>query len=947
MPEDHTISWSVQPHKKSVNLGLFKHPGQHQQAGLTPHLSAAAGSAPPSPNPDAEQLTSVAEKLTRIGLKQVLWQGKCEADKTTRGSYNVSRNEGGDYAVVLDNTFSKQMSKTATMVLLTYQTKYPPKFGASVHPAHAPKLEFQAALGQKDGQGMRREIPALPSPVKGVKLPSFESPPSPEMAPPSSITRHTGVLLKRRRKRHQGHARRFFSLDMTTSTLSYYHDQKSTALRGAIPLALAAIGANAKTREISIDSGAEVWHLRASSQGEFVTWKNALERACRLVATNKSQNTGLAVDTVISQSPSTAEPVDEGNWLRAESLLSRITSTRESLRKMCSEEETLRATTPSNPPSSASSHVDANTEDYFKQETRRSFWKRKATGANPSPSSRFRRSVSHQLAVQSPTSDPNAPTGMPGGYFGASAETLNHSHHSGETNITDRCQSMIQDLDLTISEFSALLADIKHPRTLPHSAASRLSTNSVDSYQEFFDAEDRPVASIYDISDASDDEQSTETADPARDESDLSTDAEDEAQFDKAGRRLRTNSLTSFFPPKAKSLAPLPMKSVQRRTQVLAPTAMPPSLISFLRKNMGKDLSTISMPVSANEPTSLLQRAAEQLEYSSLLNKAAKATDRTERLIYVTAFAISTLSNVRVKERTIRKPFNPMLGETYELVREDMGFRFLAEKVSHRPVQLAIHAESQDWSFAQSPLPSQKFWGKSVEVMTDGKARVVLHAHGECFSWSSATSWLRNVIAGEKYVEPVGSMVVVNEMAGLKAHVTFKAKGMFSGRSEEVAVETFGTHGEPLPLGLQGSWVNRLRLTENGKVRDTVIWQAGPLVDNAPKHYGLTKFAASLNEIGEVEHGKLPPTDSRFRPDQRAIEEGDNEQAEGLKARLEEAQRKRRAELESAQQEWEPRWFTKSQLGDEVVWKLRTGKEGYWEERARGSWSKVVPVLQI
>jgi hypothetical protein len=31
-----------------------------------------------------------------------------------------------------------------------------------------------------------------------------------------------------------------------------------------------------------------------------------------------------------------------------------------------------------------------------------------------------------------------------------------------------------------------------------------------------------------------------------------------------------------------------------------------------------------------------------------------------------------------------RKPFNPMLGETYELVTEN--YRFLAEKVQHTPM---------------------------------------------------------------------------------------------------------------------------------------------------------------------------------------------------------------------------------------------------------------------
>ena len=48
-----------------------------------------------------------------------------------------------------------------------------------------------------------------------------------------------------------------------------------------------------------------------------------------------------------------------------------------------------------------------------------------------------------------------------------------------------------------------------------------------------------------------------------------------------------------------------------------------------------------------------------------------------------------------------------------------------------------------------------------------------------------------------------------------------------------------------------------------------------------------------------------PPTDSRFRPDQRLVEEGDIATADTEKARLEQKQRAKRA----AGEECEPLWF--------------------------------------
>lgn len=52
-----------------------------------------------------------------------------------------------------------------------------------------------------------------------------------------------------------------------------------------------------------------------------------------------------------------------------------------------------------------------------------------------------------------------------------------------------------------------------------------------------------------------------------------------------------------------------------------------PSLWGILKKNIGKDLSRISMPVALNEPLGVLQRMCEELEYSELLDAACKWND--------------------------------------------------------------------------------------------------------------------------------------------------------------------------------------------------------------------------------------------------------------------------------------------------------------------------------
>lgn len=68
-----------------------------------------------------------------------------------------------------------------------------------------------------------------------------------------------------------------------------------------------------------------------------------------------------------------------------------------------------------------------------------------------------------------------------------------------------------------------------------------------------------------------------------------------------------------------------------------------------------------------------------------------------------------------------------------------------------------------------------------------------------------------------------------------------------------------------------------------------LLWERD---NHLPKtRYNLSPFAISLNEILPGLLEKLPPTDSRLRPDQRHLENGEYELANAEKLRLEQLQR--------------------------------------------------------
>ena len=48
-----------------------------------------------------------------------------------------------------------------------------------------------------------------------------------------------------------------------------------------------------------------------------------------------------------------------------------------------------------------------------------------------------------------------------------------------------------------------------------------------------------------------------------------------------------------------------------------------------------------------------------------------------------------------------------------------------------------------------------------------------------------------------------------------------------------------------------------------------VLLISGAVPENSKQYYGFTRFAIELNELDDDLRQQLPPTDTRFRPDQR------------------------------------------------------------------------------
>ncbi|XP_017277989.1 oxysterol-binding protein-related protein 1 isoform X1 [Kryptolebias marmoratus] len=371
------------------------------------------------------------------------------------------------------------------------------------------------------------------------------------------------------------------------------------------------------------------------------------------------------------------------------------------------------------------------------------------------------------------------------------------------------------------------------------------------------------------------------------------------------------------------------------------------SIWSILKKCIGMELSKIAMPVVFNEPLSFLQRLTEYMEHTYLIHQANAATDSVERMKCVAAFAVSAVASQW--ERT-GKPFNPLLGETYELIREDLGFRWVSEQVSHHPPISAFHAEGleEDFVFHGSIYPKLKFWGKSIEAEPKGIITLELPKYNEAYTWTNPTCCVHNIIVGQLWIEQYGNVEVINQKTGERCSMAFKPCGLFGKELHKVEGYIQDKSKKKL-CAIYGKWTDCLYAVdpvtfESHKKMDKknsedkknnkessadeseempppdaetvqvipgseLVWKITPRPENSSKFYAFSTFTMQLNELSKSMEGVLPPTDSRLRPDIRAMENGDIDLASTEKKRLEEKQRTARKNRSKSTEEWKIRWF--------------------------------------
>lgn len=330
----------------------------------------------------------------------------------------------------------------------------------------------------------------------------------------------------------------------------------------------------------------------------------------------------------------------------------------------------------------------------------------------------------------------------------------------------------------------------------------------------------------------------------------------------------------------------------------------------------------------------MLQRLCENFQYADLLNKASYETDPYLKLAYIAGYNIG--GHALNPDRTL-KFFNPLLYETYEYIDPKLNFRFFAEQVSHHPAISACYAEGENFKFFTNSNTKQNFvlTKGALEITNLGRSFINIISTGETISYTRPKVIVRGIIMGKMSVDFVDSFQIQNHNTGDICEMTLYPINEPKKGDQGIFKGVIKDYLDDVKITIEGSWLSHMDIIYNGKRQR--IWEK--FKTDTYENYYFTDFSSNLNSLPEELRKELPPTDSRLRPDQRALENHNLELAASEKHRLEEKQRKKRKEHEKNKHYKHTSMYfseTYDDLTGELIYQY-SGK--YWEDRKNKNYS--------
>lgn len=339
------------------------------------------------------------------------------------------------------------------------------------------------------------------------------------------------------------------------------------------------------------------------------------------------------------------------------------------------------------------------------------------------------------------------------------------------------------------------------------------------------------------------------------------------------------------------------------------------SIVWFLVKQVrpGMDLSKVVLPTFILEPRSFLEKISDYYYHADLLSEAVRDEEPFSRMKSIVKWY---LSGFYKKPKGLKKPYNPILGETYRCYWEHPNGSktfFIAEQVSHHPPISASYVANRQDGFTLSAciLAKSKFYGNSTSAILDGVATLSLLPRGEDYLMTMPYAHCKGILMGTMTMELGGKVTIECSKTGYATEIEFKLRPFLGGGEFTNAVSGKIKLGKETLVTLDGHWDNKVVMKDKRTGSEEVLWT----VTDDMRAARLKRFTVPMEDQTEFESERL------WKKVSEAIDKDDQTAATEEKFTLEEAQRAAARDRKTKCYDHVPRFFELDAADEQYVYK--------------------------
>ncbi|XP_014216162.1 oxysterol-binding protein-related protein 9 isoform X2 [Copidosoma floridanum] len=244
---------------------------------------------------------------------------------------------------------------------------------------------------------------------------------------------------------------------------------------------------------------------------------------------------------------------------------------------------------------------------------------------------------------------------------------------------------------------------------------------------------------------------------------------------------------------------------------------------------IGMDLTKVALPTFILERRSLLEMYADYFAHPDQFVCIADMPTPRDRMVQVVKWYVCSFHAGR-KSGVAKKPYNPVLGETFRCfwdltsTSKDASntkhvedgpvpwcnqdqLTFISEQVSHHPPVSAFYAEhyAKKISFEAHVWTKSKFLGLSIGVHNVGKGLVRVHDRDEEYVLTFPNGYARSILT-VPWIELGGAISITCAQTGYHANIEFLTKPFYGGKRNRITCAINGPNEKKPFLQINGDW---------------------------------------------------------------------------------------------------------------------------------------------